>query len=100
MIHGECLCLTRIQIENASGNRTIGCSVQSDDGYGAPNNTINRGRCQFYLKRIRAELGGWSSLPEMQGPKPHSVSESYNSAGVQPAMVNSIQCWQATQTNI
>ena len=40
MIHGEGLCLTRIQSENASGNRTIGCSVQSDDGYGAPNNTI------------------------------------------------------------
>ena len=85
MIHGEGLCLTRIQSENASGNRTIGCSVQSDDGYGAPNNTINRVRCQFYLKRIRAELGGWSSLPALQGPTPQSVSMPSKSAEVHPS---------------
>ena len=52
------LCLTGIQSENASGNRDIGYSVPSNDGYGAPNNTINKATRQFCLRRIAVGAGG------------------------------------------
>ncbi len=39
MIHGEGLCPTRIQSENAGGNRFIESSEPSDDGNGAPPTT-------------------------------------------------------------